>query len=61
LNDKRRLTVAITRAKEKLILVGCSKALNKYNPIEKLINVVKKAGSLYEICNLNEINNLGNV
>lgn len=40
LNDKRRLTVAITRAKEKLILVGDWASLDAYTPFKKLANVV---------------------
>ncbi|KFB48819.1 AGAP004685-PA-like protein [Anopheles sinensis] len=40
LNDKRRLTVAITRAKEKLILVGDWTSLDTYPPFRKLANVV---------------------
>ncbi|XP_058128152.1 DNA replication ATP-dependent helicase/nuclease DNA2 [Anopheles coustani] len=40
LNDKRRLTVAITRAKEKLILVGDWTSLDAYPPFKKLANVL---------------------
>ncbi|XP_040831779.1 DNA replication ATP-dependent helicase/nuclease DNA2 [Ochotona curzoniae] len=37
LKDWRRLNVAITRAKHKLILVGCVPSLNRYPPLEKLL------------------------
>uniref|UniRef100_A0A8C8Z988 DNA replication ATP-dependent helicase/nuclease DNA2 n=1 Tax=Prolemur simus TaxID=1328070 RepID=A0A8C8Z988_PROSS len=36
LKDWRRLNVAITRAKHKLILLGCVPSLNCYPPLEKL-------------------------
>uniref|UniRef100_A0AAG5D0B7 DNA replication ATP-dependent helicase/nuclease n=1 Tax=Anopheles atroparvus TaxID=41427 RepID=A0AAG5D0B7_ANOAO len=39
LNDKRRLTVAITRAQEKLILVGDWISLDRYPPFRKLLKV----------------------
>jgi len=32
LNDKRRLTVAVTRAKKKLILIGCVENLIRSSP-----------------------------
>ncbi|XP_004470579.2 DNA replication ATP-dependent helicase/nuclease DNA2 [Dasypus novemcinctus] len=38
LRDWRRLNVAITRAKHKLILVGCVPSLNCYPPLEKLFS-----------------------
>nr|XP_012618132.1 DNA replication ATP-dependent helicase/nuclease DNA2 isoform X2 [Microcebus murinus] len=38
LKDWRRLNVAITRAKHKLILLGCVPSLNCYPPLEKLFN-----------------------
>ncbi|XP_053951038.1 DNA replication ATP-dependent helicase/nuclease DNA2 [Anastrepha ludens] len=37
LEDKRRLTVAITRAKRKLILVGDAACLDKYTPFHTLL------------------------
>ncbi|XP_004680892.1 PREDICTED: DNA replication ATP-dependent helicase/nuclease DNA2 [Condylura cristata] len=37
LKDWRRLNVAITRAKHKLILLGCEPTLNRYPPLEKLL------------------------
>ncbi|XP_032697627.1 DNA replication ATP-dependent helicase/nuclease DNA2 isoform X3 [Lontra canadensis] len=38
LKDWRRLNVAITRAKHKLILLGCVPSLNRYPPLEKLLH-----------------------
>ncbi|XP_077634800.1 DNA replication ATP-dependent helicase/nuclease DNA2 isoform X1 [Crocuta crocuta] len=38
LRDWRRLNVAITRAKHKLILLGCVSALNRYPPLGKLLH-----------------------
>lgn len=38
LNDQRRLAVSVTRAKHKLIVVGNSKALRRYAPVQRLID-----------------------
>ena len=38
LKDWRRLNVAITRAKHKLILLGCVPSLSRYPPLGKLLN-----------------------
>ncbi|XP_077750898.1 DNA replication ATP-dependent helicase/nuclease DNA2 isoform X2 [Canis aureus] len=38
LKDWRRLNVAITRAKHKLILLGCVPSLNRYPPLGKLLH-----------------------
>lgn len=37
LKDWRRLNVAITRAKHKLIMLGCVPSLCRYPPLEKLL------------------------
>ncbi|XP_060806752.1 DNA replication ATP-dependent helicase/nuclease DNA2 [Amyelois transitella] len=37
LNDQRRLAVSVTRAKHKFIVVGNSKALKRYAPLQRLI------------------------
>uniref|UniRef100_F6S4L6 DNA replication ATP-dependent helicase/nuclease n=2 Tax=Monodelphis domestica TaxID=13616 RepID=F6S4L6_MONDO len=37
LKDWRRLNVAITRAKHKLVLLGCVPSLSQYPPLEKLL------------------------
>lgn len=45
LEDRRRLTVAITRAKHKLIMIGDVNCLNKYTPFRDLfkhMNAVSK-------------------
>lgn len=41
LNDIRRLNVAITRAKHKLILVGNKHVLKDYDPILKIMNYLE--------------------
>lgn len=38
LKDWRRLNVAITRAKHKLLMVGSATTLRRYVPVEKLLN-----------------------
>lgn len=40
LEDKRRLTVAITRAKHKLIVIGDAAALDQYAPFKSLIKQI---------------------
>ncbi len=52
LNDKRRLTVAITRAKEKLILIGSIKNLVRYKPLVGLISYVKEMDYVVNMNNL---------
>ncbi|XP_050068331.1 DNA replication ATP-dependent helicase/nuclease DNA2 [Anopheles maculipalpis] len=47
LNDKRRLTVAITRAQEKFIVVGDMATLNSsYSTFQKLFSVMNKVSSV---------------
>nr|CAB3238414.1 DNA replication ATP-dependent helicase/nuclease DNA2 [Phallusia mammillata] len=41
LNDWRRLNVALTRAKHKLIMVGCIRSLNEYEPCKKMIEYLQ--------------------
>lgn len=43
LDDKRRLTVAITRAKHKLIIIGDFVTLKEYAPFNKLISSLQKS------------------
>ncbi len=38
MKDWRRLNVAITRAKHKLLMVGSATTLRRYAPVEKLLN-----------------------
>jgi superfamily I DNA and/or RNA helicase len=49
LNDIRRLNVAITRAKRKLIIIGDSKTLSVHKTYEDLIQYIKKNGILKEV------------
>ncbi|KAL3181916.1 hypothetical protein MRX96_035861 [Rhipicephalus microplus] len=42
LNDQRRLTVAVSRARHKLIIVGSSSTLRKYKPFEKLLSFLRE-------------------
>ncbi|XP_041971968.1 DNA replication ATP-dependent helicase/nuclease DNA2 [Aricia agestis] len=37
LNDQRRLAVTVTRAKHKLLFVGCSRALQRYAPLARFM------------------------
>lgn len=46
LEDKRRLTVAITRAKHKLILVGDTISLENYGPFKTLISSMSKMNKI---------------
>lgn len=41
LKDERRLNVAITRAKKKLIIIGNRNTLDRYEPFQKLFSVLK--------------------
>lgn len=40
LDDEKRLNVGISRAKKKLILIGCKSTLLLYKPFERLINIL---------------------
>jgi len=57
LNDKRRLTVAITRAKEKLVLVGCIRSLMKYKELANLISYLREKDLIVTLSDANEIIN----
>lgn len=50
LEDQRRLTVAITRAKYKLILIGDANVLNSYVPFKKLLENISAMNKI----NLNQ-------
>ena len=41
LNDRRRLNVALTRAKSKLILIGSKSTLIKFNPFYQLFSILR--------------------
>ncbi len=55
LNDKRRLTVAVTRSKEKLILVGCIKSLYRYGPLKEMIEILKEKNLIIKINEMKDI------
>eukprot|EP00057_Strongylocentrotus_purpuratus_P020670 XP_011675144.1 PREDICTED: DNA replication ATP-dependent helicase/nuclease DNA2 [Strongylocentrotus purpuratus] len=42
LNDLRRLNVAMTRAKHKLLLIGSLKCLSQFEPVQKLISFLQQ-------------------
>lgn len=46
LEDQRRLTVAITRAKHKLIMIGDIKSLESYRPFKKLIDSMSRMSKI---------------
>lgn len=60
LHDLRRLTVAVTRAKHKLVIIGDSETLERYPPFAKLLSALEvhqryflcqgKDGFTYEEC-----------
>ncbi|XP_074965605.1 DNA replication ATP-dependent helicase/nuclease DNA2 isoform X2 [Phalacrocorax aristotelis] len=49
LKDWRRLNVAITRAKHKLIMVGCVPSLCRYPPLEKLLCYLQSEGMIFSL------------
>ncbi|XP_052902778.1 DNA replication ATP-dependent helicase/nuclease DNA2 [Anopheles moucheti] len=49
LNDKRRLTVAITRAQEKFIIIGDRATLDSYSTFNTLFNVASKASHIHVV------------
>lgn len=49
LHDLRRLTVAVTRAKHKLIILGDSATLRRFPPFAKLLGALE-AHQLYQLC-----------
>lgn len=46
LEDHRRLTVAVTRAKKKLIILGDTQCLEKYSPFRNLFKCVPEPGKI---------------
>ncbi|TKS69946.1 ATP-dependent helicase/nuclease DNA2 DNA replication [Collichthys lucidus] len=46
LKDWRRLNVAITRAKHKLLMVGSATTLRRYAPVEKLLNHLQQVNMI---------------
>lgn len=46
LEDQRRLTVAITRAKHKFIMIGDVVSLENYGPFKRLLNNMSKMSKI---------------
>ncbi|XP_017274119.1 DNA replication ATP-dependent helicase/nuclease DNA2 [Kryptolebias marmoratus] len=49
LKDWRRLNVAITRAKHKLLMVGSATTLRRYSPVEKLLNHLQQENMIIQL------------
>nr|XP_054588156.1 DNA replication ATP-dependent helicase/nuclease DNA2 isoform X2 [Nothobranchius furzeri] len=49
LKDWRRLNVAITRAKHKLLMVGSATTLRRYSPVEKLIDHLQQENMIIQL------------
>ncbi|XP_035007188.2 DNA replication ATP-dependent helicase/nuclease DNA2 [Hippoglossus stenolepis] len=49
LKDWRRLNVAITRAKHKLLMVGSATTLRRYAPVEKLLNHLQQENMIIKL------------
>ncbi|CAK8687740.1 unnamed protein product [Clavelina lepadiformis] len=49
LSDWRRLNVALTRAKHKLVMVGCTTALRHYEPCKKLIDYLASRDKIWTL------------
>uniref|UniRef100_A0A8C6UWA6 DNA replication ATP-dependent helicase/nuclease n=1 Tax=Neogobius melanostomus TaxID=47308 RepID=A0A8C6UWA6_9GOBI len=49
LKDWRRLNVAITRAKHKLLMVGSASTLRRYEPVEKLLNHLQQENMMIKL------------
>ncbi|XP_044202740.1 DNA replication ATP-dependent helicase/nuclease DNA2 isoform X1 [Thunnus albacares] len=49
LKDWRRLNVAITRAKHKLLMVGSASTLRRYAPVEKLLDHLQKENMIIQL------------
>ena len=55
LNDKRRLTVAITRAKQKLIMIGCIDCIKSYKTIGELVSILKESSYILKPENVDDL------
>nr|XP_020445477.1 DNA replication ATP-dependent helicase/nuclease DNA2 isoform X2 [Monopterus albus] len=49
LKDWRRLNVAITRAKHKLLMLGSAVTLRRYTPVEKLLNHLQQENMIIQL------------
>ncbi|XP_019751423.1 DNA replication ATP-dependent helicase/nuclease DNA2 [Hippocampus comes] len=49
LKDWRRLNVAITRAKHKLLMVGSASTLRRYSPVEKLLSHLEQENMIIQL------------
>nr|XP_014340487.1 PREDICTED: DNA replication ATP-dependent helicase/nuclease DNA2 isoform X2 [Latimeria chalumnae] len=49
LKDWRRINVAITRAKHKLIMVGCIPSLQRYTPLQKLLDHLNTEQMIFQL------------
>ena len=49
LDDERRLNVAVTRAKAKLVIVGNSTALKTYGPFAKMLDYLEQNSMTYTV------------
>uniref|UniRef100_UPI003AACC580 DNA replication ATP-dependent helicase/nuclease DNA2 n=1 Tax=Centroberyx gerrardi TaxID=166262 RepID=UPI003AACC580 len=49
LKDWRRLNVAVTRAKHKLLMVGSASTLRRYAPLEKLLNHLQQENMIIQL------------
>ncbi|XP_011497462.1 PREDICTED: DNA replication ATP-dependent helicase/nuclease DNA2 [Ceratosolen solmsi marchali] len=49
LEDHQRLTVAVTRAKHKLIIIGDLNTLQRYTPFNKLFAALRKCEQIYDL------------
>ncbi|XP_071985683.1 DNA replication ATP-dependent helicase/nuclease DNA2 isoform X2 [Engystomops pustulosus] len=49
LKDWRRLNVALTRAKHKLIMIGCCPTLCRFESLEKLISLLRSEGFIFSL------------
>ena len=49
LDDERRLNVAVTRAKAKLVVVGNSTAMKTYDPFAKMLNYLEENSMTYTV------------